>query len=65
MLLCHGGPDALADQDDVHRTLSILRSHRNIHEIYINNFAHYDFVNAMTAKDVLYPDIVSFIWGHN
>lgn len=64
LLLCHGGSDALADPEDVHRTLSVLRSHRSIHEIYIDNYAHYDFINAMTAKDVLYPDIVDFIRAH-
>ncbi|KAL8107062.1 triacylglycerol lipase 2-like isoform X2 [Apium graveolens] len=65
LLFCHGGLDALADPKDVQRTLSILRSHRNIHEIYVDNYAHYDFINAMTAKDVLYPDVVNFIKAHD
>ncbi|WOG85708.1 hypothetical protein DCAR_0104899 [Daucus carota subsp. sativus] len=65
LMLCHGGPDALADPTDVQRTLSLLSSHRNIHQIYMDNYAHYDFVNAMTAKDDLYPDIVNFIRTHN
>lgn len=65
LLLCHGGVDALGDPKDVYRILSILKSHKNIHEIYIDHYAHLDFINGMTAKDILFPDVVNFMKTYN
>ncbi|KAL1834684.1 hypothetical protein ACET3Z_004335 [Daucus carota] len=65
LLLCYGGKDALSDPKDVYRILSDLRSHTNIHEIYIDHYAHLDFINGITAKDILFPDVVNFMKEYN
>lgn len=60
ILILSGGKDQLADPEDVRRVRSELKYH-NIHNLYIDEFSHLDFSNGMTAKDVLYPDIVEFM----
>ena len=59
LLLCYGGNDQLASPADVRRVRSELMDH-NIHNLFIEEFSHIDFVNGMTSKDVLYPDVVEF-----
>ncbi|KAK1367703.1 Lipase [Heracleum sosnowskyi] len=64
ILICSGGKDQLAAPADVRRVRSELKYH-NIHNLYIDEYSHFDFINAMTAKDVLYPDVVTFMKRFN
>ncbi|WOG85707.1 hypothetical protein DCAR_0104898 [Daucus carota subsp. sativus] len=64
LLLCYGGNDQLASPADVRRVRSELMDH-NIHNLFIEEFSHIDFVNGMTSKDVLYPDVVEFMRRYN
>lgn len=63
LFLIYGGVDTLAIRKDVHILLSKLGSYRNIRELYIDNYAHLDFIEGVTAKDLVYPDIINFIKG--
>ncbi|KAL8107063.1 hypothetical protein AgCh_023747 [Apium graveolens] len=64
LFLIYGGIDTLSIRTDVHILLGKLRSRRNIRELYVDNYAHLDFIQGMTAKDVVYPDIINFIKGN-
>ncbi|KAK1367704.1 LICH hydrolase [Heracleum sosnowskyi] len=63
LFLIYGGLDLLAIRKDVHILLGKLGSNRNIRELYIDNYAHLDFLEAVNAKDLVYPDIINFIKG--
>lgn len=63
LFLIYGGVDTLSIRKDVHTLLATLGSNRNIRELYIDHYAHLDFVQGMTAKDLVYPDIIRFISG--
>ncbi|KAL8102400.1 hypothetical protein AgCh_027040 [Apium graveolens] len=63
LFLIYGGQDWLSIRKDVHILLNILRSYRSVRELYVDYYAHLDFIQGITAKDVVYPDIVSFIQG--
>lgn len=63
LFFIYGGKDWLSIREDVHILLNILRSYRIVRELYVNHYAHFDFIQGITAKDVVYPDIISFIQG--
>ena len=63
LFLIYGGQDLLSIREDVHILLNKLRSHRIVRELYIDNYAHFDFLQGITAKDVVFPDIVGFMQG--
>ena len=63
LFLIYGGGDLLAIRKDVHILLNKLGPDRNIRELYIDNYAHLDFLEAVNAKDLVYPDIISFMRG--
>lgn len=63
LFLVYGGQDWLSIRKDVHILLNILRSYRTVRELYVDHYAHLDFIQGMTAKDIVYPDIISFLRG--
>lgn len=62
LFLSYGGQDALSDVKDVATLLDSLRLHDvgKVHVQYVKEFAHADFIIGVTAKDVVYNQIVSF-----
>ncbi|KAK1377586.1 Lipase [Heracleum sosnowskyi] len=63
LFFVYGGHDWLSNRKDVHILLNKLRSYRTFRELYVDNYAHLDFIQGITSKDVVYPDIISFIRG--
>lgn len=63
LFLIYGGQDLLSIRENVHMLLNKLRSRHVIREFYIDNYAHLDLIQGITAKDIVYPDVLSFIQG--
>ena len=62
IFLSYGGQDALSDVKDVETLLDSLKFHdvEKLHVQYIKDYAHADFIMGVTAKDVVYNQIVEF-----
>ncbi|MCD7455044.1 Lipoyl ligase [Datura stramonium] len=62
LFLSYGGEDALSDGKDVETLLDYLKFHDvgKLHVQYIKNYAHADFIMGITAKDLVYNQIISF-----
>ncbi|KAL6994469.1 sterol esterase [Sarracenia purpurea var. burkii] len=66
LFLSYGGRDALSDVKDVENLLDRLRLHApdKLSVQYVKEFAHADFIIGVTAKDVVYNQIVAFFRRH-
>jgi lysosomal acid lipase/cholesteryl ester hydrolase len=62
LFLSYGGQDALSDVKDVATLLDALKHHDvdKLHVQYVKKFAHADFIIGITAKDIVYNQIVEF-----
>lgn len=62
LFLSYGGRDALSDVRDVQTLLDSLKLHEpdKISIQYIKDFAHVDFIMGVTAKDVVFPQVIEF-----
>lgn len=62
LFLSYGGRDALSDVRDVNTLLDSLKSHdpNKLSVQYIKDFAHADFIMGVTAKDLVYNQIIAF-----
>ncbi|KAL3644044.1 hypothetical protein CASFOL_011976 [Castilleja foliolosa] len=62
LFLSYGGEDALSDVKDVATLLDSLKNHDvdKLQVQYIKDFAHADFIMGITAKDIVYNQIVAF-----
>ncbi|KAF3651116.1 Triacylglycerol lipase 2 [Capsicum annuum] len=62
LFLSYGGQDALSDVQDVETLLDCLKYHDvdKLHVQYIKDYAHADFIIGITAKDIVYNQIISF-----
>ncbi|KAI3463100.1 hypothetical protein Pfo_019763 [Paulownia fortunei] len=62
LFISYGGQDALSDVKDVATLLDSLKYHDvdKLHVQYIKDFAHADFIMGITAKDIIYNQIVAF-----
>ncbi|KAK4347723.1 hypothetical protein RND71_034062 [Anisodus tanguticus] len=62
LFLSYGGQDALSDVQDVETLLDYLKYHDvdKLHVQYIKDYAHADFIIGITAKDIVYNQIISF-----
>nr|GLL26712.1 triacylglycerol lipase 2 isoform X1 [Ipomoea trifida] len=62
MFISYGGEDALSDVKDVESLLDYLKFHDvlKLHVQYIKDYAHADFIIGITAKDVVYNQIINF-----
>ncbi|XP_002978910.2 triacylglycerol lipase 1 [Selaginella moellendorffii] len=60
MMLIHGGKDALADPDDVHRLLGELKQTPE-KVLFLPHYAHFDFVLGTSASKDVYEGIVNFL----
>ncbi|XP_051117268.1 triacylglycerol lipase 2-like [Andrographis paniculata] len=67
LFLCYGGQDALSDDKDVATLLDDLKLHDvdKLHVQYIQSYAHADFIMGVTAKDIVYNQIISFFRNQN
>lgn len=66
LFLSYGGQDALSDGKDVETLLDALKFH-DVNKLtvqYIKNYAHADFIMGITAKDLVYNQIISFFRNH-
>lgn len=63
LYIIYGGKDLFAITKDVRNLLSELRLHRNVRELYIDNYAHFDFIEGMDSQRTIYDDVVSFLEG--
>ena len=66
IFLSYGGRDALSDVKDVENLLDSLKLHDTdkISIQYIRDFAHADFIMGITAKDLVYNQVVAFFKHH-
>lgn len=62
IFISYGGQDALSDVRDVQTLLDYLKFHDvlKLHVQYIKDYAHADFIIGITAKDVVYNQIINF-----
>ncbi|EYU34800.1 hypothetical protein ABFS82_11G136400 [Erythranthe guttata] len=62
IFISYGGQDSLADVKDVATLLDSLKLHdvEKLHVQYIKDFAHADFIMGVTAKDIVYNQIIAF-----
>ncbi|XP_058227764.1 triacylglycerol lipase 2 isoform X1 [Rhododendron vialii] len=62
LFLSYGGQDALSDVRDVQTLLDSLKLHEpdKISIQYVKDFAHADFIMGVTAKDVVFPQVIEF-----
>ncbi|XP_024538651.1 triacylglycerol lipase 1 isoform X2 [Selaginella moellendorffii] len=61
LLLINGGRDALSDPTDVDRLIAELPSRPQ--HLFIPDYAHFDFVLGLNAKDKVYGRVLSFFAG--
>ncbi|MED6131805.1 hypothetical protein PIB30_013287 [Stylosanthes scabra] len=63
LFISYGGQDALSDVNDVG---TLLDYYLKIHDddkhriLFIKDYAHFDFVMGVNAKDIVYNEVVSF-----
>ncbi|XP_057465146.1 triacylglycerol lipase 2-like [Actinidia eriantha] len=62
LFLSYGGQDALSDVRDVEILLDSLKLHdpNKLSVQYIKDFAHADFIMGVTAKDLVFNQIIAF-----
>ena len=62
LFLSYGGRDALSDVRDVATLLDSLKLHNpnKLSVQYIKDFAHADFIMGVTAKDLVFNQIIAF-----
>lgn len=62
LFLAYGGKDALSDVKDVHVLLKNLKDHdRNkLVQVFMEDYAHVDFVLGVSAKQGVYDHMISF-----
>lgn len=62
LFLSYGGQDALSDVQDVENLLDIIKLHdtNKLNVQFLKEFAHLDFIIGVTAKDVVYNQIMAF-----
>ncbi|KAG6410168.1 hypothetical protein SASPL_128219 [Salvia splendens] len=67
LFLSYGGRDALSDVRDVATLLDSLKLHDvgKLHVQYIKDYAHADFIMGVTAKDLVYNQMISFFKSVN
>ena len=67
LFLSYGGKDALSDVRDVATLLDSLKLHDvgKLHVQYIKDYAHADFIMGVTAKDLVYNQMISFFKSVN
>lgn len=58
VFMAYGGLDAMADLDDV--LLMLGKVLCNVELLYLENYAHLDFVLSVSAKDDLYAVLIAF-----
>ncbi|GMI66259.1 Myzus persicae-induced lipase 1 [Hibiscus trionum] len=66
LFLGYGGRDMLADVDDVKALLNDLKDHDKgeLFRVYIEEYAHADFVLGVNASQVVYDPMISFFNLH-
>ncbi|KAA8548224.1 hypothetical protein F0562_004515 [Nyssa sinensis] len=66
LFLSYGGKDSLSDVRDVENLLDHLKLHDGdkLSVQYIKDYAHADFIMGVSAKDIVYNQIVSFFKRH-
>ncbi|KAM7509252.1 hypothetical protein LguiA_019705 [Lonicera macranthoides] len=66
LFLSYGGQDALSDVRDVETLLDSLKLHDadKLSVQYIKDYAHADFIMGVTAKDIVYNQILTFFKSH-
>ncbi|XP_057481778.1 triacylglycerol lipase 2-like isoform X2 [Actinidia eriantha] len=62
LFLSYGGQDALSDVRDVQTLLDSLKFHDldKLNVQYVKDYAHADFIMGVTAKDVVYNQVIEF-----
>ncbi|XP_009614880.1 triacylglycerol lipase 2-like [Nicotiana tomentosiformis] len=62
LFISYGGQDALSDSKDVETLLDYLKLHDvdKLHVQYVKDYAHADFIIGITAKDIVFNQIVNF-----
>jgi len=60
-----GGNDILADPKDVQRLRAELPKGVMVHDRFVEDFAHLDFVWAENAHDLVYPELVGLLRRHS
>ncbi|KAJ4778943.1 Lipase [Rhynchospora pubera] len=67
LFLSYGGKDFLSDVSDVAQLLDDLKLHKidKLSVQFLKDFAHADFVMGVTAKQVVYPSMISFFHDHD
>ncbi|XP_051114490.1 triacylglycerol lipase 2-like [Andrographis paniculata] len=67
LFFSYGGQDALSDTMDVATLLDSLKLHDvgKLHVQYVKEYAHADFILGVTAKDIVYNQIVAFFRNQN
>jgi lysosomal acid lipase/cholesteryl ester hydrolase len=67
IFLSYGGKDRLSDVSDVEQLLDDLKFHRvdKLAVQFLKDFAHADFVMGVTAKQMVYPSMITFFLDHD
>ncbi|XP_028051269.1 triacylglycerol lipase 2 isoform X1 [Camellia sinensis] len=66
LFLSYGGQDALSDVKDVQTLLDSLKLHDpdKLSVQYVKEYAHADFIIGVTAKDIVYNQVITFFRSH-
>lgn len=66
LFLSYGGNDALSDVKDVETLLNSLKFHNvdKLYVQYVEDFAHVDFIIGVTAKNIVYGQMMAFFRNH-
>ncbi|XP_043707391.1 triacylglycerol lipase 2-like isoform X2 [Telopea speciosissima] len=66
LFLSYGGRDALSDVKDVEMLLDKLKFHQgeDLTTLFINDYAHADFIMGVNAKEMIYNALISFFGRH-
>lgn len=59
----YGGQDSISDGRDVDHLLNDLKYHETdkLKSHFVKDYAHIDFVMGISAKTMLYNDVISFL----
>ncbi|EFJ30147.1 hypothetical protein SELMODRAFT_145948 [Selaginella moellendorffii] len=60
--MAYGGKDCLSDTKDVAHTLELLTCNPKV--LYVEDYAHLDFILSTRARDDVYNDMIAFLKGH-